>query len=177
MNTFKKLASTLVLCLSLTACNDLSSPEGVLGTAFRALQKEKVKTFKRTLRGDALEQYGSIVGMAEIINELQPLDVKLGETQLVRTELDGAKFPTLRVFEVELLARQKSSQSADYSPFRTVAIECDVSYHYEFNPNWDYGSGCYQAPGGTFCRDYPRSPYPPIRREAQRCYITNVVAR
>ncbi len=180
MNTMKKAVMTLVLGFVMVGCNDLSTPESTLGSAYKALSKEKVKTFKRTLTGEALEQYGNITGMAAIIAELKPLDVKIGETKLLKQEFTKHGMLVGQLFDVNLLAREKSSktQSADYAPFKSVTIDCEVSYVYNNTGgwSWDLAQDCYFGPQGNFCRPGPRGPFFPVERAVQRCQIAKIQA-
>ena len=69
---FFRFISVFALPFVLSACNDISSPKGILATGLEALQKSDISTLRGLLSGEALENYGNIQGM-----------------QLLRAKLEG----------------------------------------------------------------------------------------
>jgi hypothetical protein len=160
-------AALALLSVGLTGCNDLSTPEGVLYRSWNALKKEKVRAFKRTIRGNAADQYGNLVGMGLLLGEIRDLEFQVGESALVRTEQDRRGRDQLRVFEVEILARSRVGSDAalpevgtgTFMPFKTAEVECDIDYVVTSTMN-----------------PTPLPPFPPVERELTRCWITELRA-
>ena len=164
----------LGVSVAVSGCNDYSSPQGVIGSAVTSLKKEKVKAFKRTLRGEALKQYGNLLGMAELLKILQEHEFSIGKVTLLEERLNRFKDPEFRLFSVELVSKAKDGALQQGSgPFNTAMVECDVDVTYT---GFESGihENCYMTPSGTVC--VPRSGYsgPIQRREMQRCFITEL---
>ena len=127
--------------LLFAGCNDVSTPEGVLGTAWNRLEKEKVRAFKRTLRGSAREQYGNLVAMGELLQEIRPLELSVGDVVLTETKKDQWQRDVRKNYEVQVLARQRPSDGVDptedvgadrntgtFAPFKTATVKCFLTY-------------------------------------------------
>ena len=146
-----------VLSMALAGCSDFGSPQGVLGTAFSALKKEKVKTFKRTLTGEALEKYGNLVGMGELAAEIQGQDLSLGTIVLKSVEKNARGHDVRRVYSVEVLSRDLTGQSlktGTFRRFKDATVECKISYVRQWNGDWANCDVVGPRPG--FCsRPYP----------------------
>jgi len=110
----KKISSFVLACLAcmgLSACNDYSSPQAVVGSAYAALSKNDLKSFRKTLQGEALEQFGNAEGMALLQNEFQG-EPTLGKTTFV-SERDGT-YGDYQTYNVEFFVRQEGSTAKVY---------------------------------------------------------------
>ncbi len=177
VNKLKNLGWLFVLALvsvGATGCRDFTSPQGVVRTAVSAVRSEKLKTFRKTLKGEALDQYGSLAGMGSLQKELAPLDLKFGTVEMVREDRDASsQLPVARVFALEVLAREKqeSRKSAvPYELFKKLQVECSVS-HVWVRPGPDFDGNCGTFPRPGFCQPAPQPSY---REERQVCAISRV---
>jgi hypothetical protein len=129
LNRFKKLgwvASLVVLLVGVMECTDFTSPEGLFKITVSSLKAEKVKTFRKTLRSEALEQYGTLAGMGALRKELELLDLKIGPVTKVREDHDTHGEPQFRGFELEVLSREKGTRGP-VSWHREEAQRCYIT--------------------------------------------------
>lgn len=148
-----KLFTTSVLILgtfSLSACNDFSTPKGVIGTAYQALKENKVKTFKKTLGDAALSQYGNEAGMATLQTLIVGKDLMAGADTPTSTESDFWGRPVHVSYSVPILSKKAGDSLDPWTPFWTAVVQCESRY---------YNNG-----GGSFPGN-PPGPIPPIGRE------------
>jgi hypothetical protein len=139
----KAIVLGAVLALfGLSACNDFSSPQGVVGTAYHALKTNNPELFNKTLKGDALLNYGNLNGMAKLQDELKGLDVMAGNTVLVSTDPVGHSnwMVKARHYTVDVMGKKAGDVSAQFARVLTANVDCEVSYDWE--------------------RDYPMDGYP-----------------
>ncbi len=160
----KKQIGILALCatiLGLAACNDLSSPQATIGTAYQALKSNHLKDFVETLKDKALEKYGNSAGMSELQNLLAGLDVKPGRTEMTDEKLDPMRRPILRNYQAEVLVKKTGEKTDPWRPFLQMKVECQTSYMQSFPQRnfphrpWDPDE-CW-LPGGNppaYCSDY-----------------------
>ena len=168
------VVALLGFTVALSGCNDYSSPQGVIGAAVSSLKKEKVKAFKRTLRGEALKQYGNLIGMAELLKILQEHEFSIGKVTLLEERLNRIEDPVFRLFSVELISQAKQGVGQQVrAPFSVATVECDVNVTYT---GFESGihQNCYMTPSGTVCVPGPGYSGAIQRREMQRCYITEL---
>lgn len=159
------LVAVLGFGLTLSACSDYTSPQGVLGTAFSALKKEKVKAFKRTLTGAAEEQYGTLVGMGALAAEIQGLELSVGSVTMTKSVQDFRGRDIYQAYAVKVLAREQAAQTSvngsgdevstgTYRTFKDATVECRISYVRVSNdPFCDVPGPIYRC-AGTYPRSY-----------------------
>lgn len=114
-----------VLCsvgaaLLLSACTDVSSPQGVLEVAFSALKTNDAELFTSTLTGDAFDRFGGSQGVKRLQKELEGLDLAVGETNLTSQSGCGP-FCTLNSYEVEIVGKKVNTQAITYQKSAEVA--------------------------------------------------------
>lgn len=142
-----------VLAFGLSACNDYSTPKGVLGTAYKALKENKLKTFRKTLDGSALKEYGDELGMAKLQELIQSKELMPGNETLMQSEVDFYGRLVKQVFNVPVLARNEGESSSPFEPFWTSQIHCESRYYYNARPGWRRtpGDPFYPFPGDPIC--------------------------
>ena len=155
------LAVGAVFALAFAGCSDYTSPAGVLGTAFSALQKEKVKAFKRTLTGEAAEQYGNLVGMGDLAAEIRGLDLTVGTVTKTNAVTDFRGREIFQEYDVKVLARDKVTQVASdevstgtFRLFKNAKVECRIQYVRVWNDPLCDVPGPIVRCGGGFPRYY-----------------------
>lgn len=113
--------ATAFAAIGFAGCNELGSPEGVLGSAYKDIQKGKLSAFRATLSGDALATYGNAAGLAQLKQELAGLNVSLGSSKLIWSSTEDFSEKTY-IYELDVLAKTKDA--ATYSRFKTATVVC-----------------------------------------------------
>lgn len=114
--------SALVAAFALAGCNDLSTPEAALGSAFKAIKKNKLGAFKATLSGDALAQYGNAEGLKALATQLSGLKVSLGNKQYLWNRRVSHRHDRYS-YSLDILV--KAEGQATESRFKTAFVVCD----------------------------------------------------
>jgi hypothetical protein len=136
---------------ALAGCNDTSSPTAVVMTAAKNLRGNNFKGFRSTLTGDALAQYGTIAGAAELQKTLTP-DAAIGRIDLLTRSEDRMDALTRTTNRVEVLSGTRT--------LLNVTVACVTYYETNacgmINPNYcqpdpaNRGYTCYgPVPGRT----------------------------
>jgi hypothetical protein len=155
----KKLFLVLVLSLitfSLSGCNDLSSPKGVIGSAYQALKVNKLKTFKETLIGAALEQYGNPEGMLSLQSAIADKDLISGAETLTHFEKDFWGRTVEENYTVQILSKKTGDNMDAWGPFWVAKILCKSRYYNDNNqPYPPIGHGdCWGSTPSIHCRNH-----------------------
>jgi hypothetical protein len=83
MRKISILLAAVFMMAGLSACNDFSSPEGVVGTAYKAVKKNDLKLLRKTLDPSIRDQLGTKEGMASLKANLERADVTILDNQIV----------------------------------------------------------------------------------------------
>lgn len=140
--------AALVAAIGLSGCDDVSSPKATLATAYKALQKDKLKTFRSTLSGEAAAQYGSADGMAKLKGELAGLELSFGDERYLSTRQLSTR-RKLHTYTVEVLVRGKGSER--FSRFKTAKVLCVWTDARYYNPRNPAGGDVGDVPESTEC--------------------------
>jgi hypothetical protein len=124
MKKLALLTLSLVALTGLSACNDYSTPSGVVATAGRALEKDKAKTFKRTLTGEALARYGNDEDMAALRAELSVYEVKSLRTFLTSTEIIGRHHKIL-TYSVDGIGKKRCDSDSNLRTIFNATVVCN----------------------------------------------------
>lgn len=181
MNKNLSIFAAVAALAVLPACNDYTTPQGVVATAYNAVQKDKLKTLKKTLKGDAKEMYGHTAGLVDLQNRFKGLEVSLGKTTLDSTDKVRDR-DVARYYTVELLSREqnKGEEQVEFSKEGEAKVVCDVRRRFvrqpvPGHPGYPYDSGYCRSPYG--CDGY-YGPYPPYytrEEESTRCWIFELI--
>lgn len=173
------LVAVAVSTLALTGCKDFSSPGGVVKTAYQALGKNDTVAFPKTLRDQALKEYGDLAGMIDLQKRLGGLSLRVGNESLVSSEKDSLGRDKKRTFEVKVLGRPTENKDAPYVESLAATVVCDVRYHWvdrgPYYPGPGFGCSPYASPWAC----YPGTPvtiYPGNsgQQESQYCLISEI---
>jgi hypothetical protein len=92
---------------ALAGC-DLHSPQGALGSAYHAVEKNDLDGFREALTGEALASYGSDQGLKQLQAEIAPFDHLKLENMLSSTVIRNPNGRgILRVYTVDVLGDRK----------------------------------------------------------------------
>jgi hypothetical protein len=129
----KKMIVLVVISLvsfALVGCSDFTSPEGILKTAYVALNKDNSVDFRGTLTGDASERFGSLEGMGELKEKLTGRTLSFGDTDVKSLEQDYRGFDKLRLYDIQVLAKEGENRLPVFKSFMHVSVICDVMIHF-----------------------------------------------
>lgn len=139
------LVATLVAALGLSACNDLSSPESTLASAYTAVSKNKLSDLRETLVGKALDAYGNAEGLKKLQTELAGLEMTTGNKTYVGGHRHDYRHYTY-VYTLDVLVRQKGTKQ--YSRYKTANVVCEWHRgHRGFHHGCGHGGPHGQFPG------------------------------
>ncbi|MCC7440508.1 MAG: hypothetical protein IT285_02680 [Bdellovibrionales bacterium] len=124
------LFAALTASVALTGCDSISSPQGVVQSAYKALMKNDVKKFPKFLSGEAKQEYGHLEGMIALQRVLLAYDThQVGETTLLETVTGANGRPTLRKYSVQVVA--KNDVETAFSPVMLAKVDCQIRYSME----------------------------------------------
>ena len=169
MKSVKSLFACAAL-VAVSACQDFSSPKGVLGTAATALQKNNIDDFRKTLTPNGVEKYGDEASFLSIQSKLKPYKkLNVASQKVVRAERGdqglGHHGDVLREYSVDVQAGRNTLVvfNAD--------VVCTVSWYEYDNPGTP--DQCHSLPnGGQSCT--PGTPPSHSEGEAEHCLIDQV---
>jgi hypothetical protein len=164
----------------LTGCNDYTTPQGIVGTAYKALSKDNVKTFKRTLTGDALARYGNLAGMVDLQKRFAGRELKAGETVLTATEKDSRGWDKVRRYSVEVMSRAIGREGDRFERETGAGVVCSVRFQRKRDFD-DYPHRHFPGRGGYYPMDMEmyfssRGENPPSAWYDERtwCWISSI---
>ena len=181
MNRRTALLACLVAATGLTGCNDTTTPQGIVGTAYNALKNDKVKTLKRALMGDALARYGNTAGMVDLQRRFAR-ELRAGETALVAVEKDGRGWDKSRSYAVDVMSRAAGRTDDEFARETRADVYCSVRFERRHDRDFPHDfPGHYHPgrPGGW----YPltadvsvrnENPNPRWYDEYTRCWIRSL---
>ena len=128
MNRRLALLVCVVAATGLTGCNDYTTPQGIVGTAYNALKNDKVKTLKRSLTGDALARYGNTAGMVELQKRFAGRELRAGATVLVGVERNARGWDKSRFYAVDVMSRAAGRADDEFTRETRADVYCSVTF-------------------------------------------------
>lgn len=114
----------VILALSsftLVACNDQSTPENTVKTAYKFLSKGKEANFYSTLTSSALEKFGNPAGMTLLKDEL----IKYPNFQISPAQLTSRKVIVDTPRRKEIISNYILNITSAEQLIRNVSVKCD----------------------------------------------------
>lgn len=131
MKILSKKSRLIFCCLigfGFLGCNQYNTPEGVLGTAYQALQEDDLKLFNSTLRDEALQNHGNEESLCHFQRLLLGKDAKIGEAKLIKTVLNPCKKPKRKEYSISILGKNSNDPSDSFLPLVGTEVICTISY-------------------------------------------------
>ncbi len=148
MKKILSIAVAACLMAGLSACNDTTSPEGVVQMAAKALNENNLKDFTQTLSGNALAAYGNAEGMAKLKEKLNGYELSTGVSWLTTTVSNDMGLDKLRIYVVPVMGKSMDDKTASPKALLKAMVTCNLSYTYDD----DEGHG--REPGMTMPPHY-----------------------
>lgn len=117
----------LLLAPGLSGCRDYSSPQGALATAFSAIRSDRLPSFRKTLREDALMRYGTPEGLRRLRAITEDAKLVLSRPELIRQVRNGLGMDTERVYSVDVLDTRSTLVLV---PLLAATVDCHIDYLY-----------------------------------------------
>ena len=141
------ILGTIIAALGLSACNDLSSPENTIGSAYTAITKGNLKDFRDTLIGNALSRFGNRAGLSVLQQEFSNMQVAIGDKFYLGGTSESYWHQTF-YYQFGILARPNGSNK--YSRFKTATIACE--WEKGRTRHTRHGENDTETPDRTVCR-------------------------
>lgn len=119
----------LLSSAGLSGCVDIGTPRSTVESAGQAVQALNLKEFRETLRGNALEKFGTDTEMRRLNETLSAYKkVKAGASTLLSEEVNPERTRIRQLHSTEILA---GNSSAELRPVFVAQVECVKSYECE----------------------------------------------
>lgn len=117
-----------VLSVLIAGCHGYSAPEETVGTAYKSIQDDDLKTYISTLRDEALKIYGNEEGMCHFQKMFLGRDTRLERATATQVEYDSCGRESEKTYLVPISGRHSETPSESFQPLLRLTVICENNY-------------------------------------------------